>query len=344
MANIYDVGKRAGVSVATVSAVINKSSYVSPQLREKVERAIAELKYSPNHLARSLAQRKTHTIGIIIPDIANPFFPEIIRGAEDRAHRAGYTVILGNSDNQVSKEELYLNLFLSKRVDGILLTKAAGDMNTTLFETLRLSSPPIVLVDREYPKLQADTVVADDSGGAYAATQYLLKLGHRRIGIVTGISGTSTTEGRLLGYREALASRGIEFAPSLVAEGDYGVKSGEIAGAQLLDQHPSAVFVTNCMMTIGFMKALEKRSLCCPQDIAVVSYDDVVWNEVFQPKLTCIAQPKYQLGYRGADILISRIQGKHKRPKLEVLKNDLIVRGSCGQAVGRAPRLIADRA
>lgn len=331
MSNIYDVAKQAGVSVATVSAVINSSSYVSPALRDKVERAITSLHYSPNLLARSLAQRKTHTIGVLIPDITNPFFPEIVRGAEDKAKEAGYTIILGNSDNQLSKEEVYLNLFLSKRVDGILLAKAIGDMSTALFEKLRTGGPPVVLVDREYPHLQADTVVADDCGGAYAAVRHLLKLGHKRIGILAGIPGVSTTIGRTLGYRQALESKNVPYNPALVVHGDYALESGFKAGLQLLEQNPTAVFVTNCLMTAGFMKALEKKRLRCPEDVSLISYDDLIWNEVFYPKLSCVEQPKYMLGYRSAEILFSRILGKHKRVKFEVLKNRLRIRESCGR-------------
>lgn len=328
MPNIYDVAKRAKVSVATVSAVINKTSYVSPRLRQQVERAIAALNYSPNLLARSLAQRKTHTIGILIPDVANPFFPEIVRGAEDEASDSGYTVILGNSDNQVAKEDLYLNLFLSKRVDGILLVKGAGELSPALLENLKKAGTPVVLMDREYSNLHADTVVADDYGGAFAATEHLLALGHRRIGIIAGIAGTSTTKGRTRGYMEALQKPGIEFTESLVANGNYDIESGYREGLRLLDQRPSAVFVTNCMMTMGFLRAIEERNLRCPEDISIVSYDDFFWNDVFRPKLTCVEQPKYQLGRRSTEILLSRIAGKHKRPKHEVLKNELRIRES----------------
>lgn len=328
MPNIYDVAKRARVSVATVSAVINKTSYVSPQLRQQVERSISALNYSPNLLARSLARRQTHTIGILIPDVANPFFPEIVRGAEDEAYQAGYTVILGNSDNQVAKEDLYLNLFISKRVDGILLIKGAGDLNVTLLQNLKKAGTPVVLMDREYSNLHADTVVADDFGGAFAATEHLLSLGHRRIGLIAGIVGTSTTQGRTQGYTDALKQAGIKTSDSLIVNGDYGIESGYKEGLRLLDQKPSAVFVTNCMMTIGFLRALESRKLRYPDDISLVSYDDFFWNDVFHPKLTCVEQPKYQLGRRSAKILLSRISGKHKRAKHEVLKNELRVRES----------------
>lgn len=328
MATIYDVGKHAGVSVATVSSVINNSSYVSPELRKRVEAAILELNYSPNLLARGLARQTTLTIGVIVPDIANFFYPELVRGVEDKANEAGYTILLGSSDNQLAKEELYLQLFLSKRVDGIVLIKSPGEMSPALLRLLKTNACPVVLLDREYLALPADTVVADDEGGGYLATKHLLELGHRRIGIIRGLPGASTTEGRMSGYRTALSEYKVEFDPLLVTTGDYGLESGYTAGLELLKQKPTAAFVMNYMMTIGFLRALEERKLSSPKDLSIVSYDDFIWNDVFPPRLTCIVQPKYKLGHRAAEILLSRIQKKHKRPKREVLENTLQVRAS----------------
>jgi LacI family transcriptional regulator len=338
VATIYDVGKRAGVSVATVSSVINKSSYVSPELRKRVEIAIHDLNYSPNLLARGLARQTTLTLGVLVPDIANFFFPELIRGVEDKAKEAGYAILLGSSDNRLEKEEVYLQLFLSKRVDGIVLVKAPGEMSTALLRLLKTNACPVVLLDREYLALSADTVVADDFGGGYLATKHLLELGHRRIGIVRGIPGASTTEGRVAGYRAALAEYKIDFDASLMTTGDYGIGSGYTAGLELLKQKPTAAFVTNYMMTIGFLRALEERKLSSPKDLSIVSYDDFIWNDVFPPRLTCIVQPKYKLGHRAAEILLSRIQKKHKRPKREVLENTLQVRASSIRRLEKASR------
>jgi DNA-binding LacI/PurR family transcriptional regulator len=335
MVTIYDVAERAGVSVATVSAVVNNSSYVSPQLRQNVELAIAELNYQPNLLARSLAKRKTHTVGMLIPDIANPYYSEIVRGAEDKMQEAGYTMLLGNSDNRRDKEEVYLNLILSKRVDGILLIKSPGEMSSALLEKMRHSKTPVVLIDREYPQLEADTILANDLEGAYQAVSHLIGLRHRRVGIITGPRGLSTVEGRFSGYQRALEEKHIPFDLSLVVQGDYDIASGCEAGLLLLRQKPTAVFVTNYLMTVGFMTALEKLELRCPEDIAVVSYDDVPWSDSFRPKLTCVEQPKYLLGYRGAEMLFSRILGKHKRKKIEVLNNEFHVRDSCGYRLPR---------
>lgn len=326
MATIYDVGKRADVSVATVSSVINNTAYVSPKLRKRVEDAIRDLDYSPNLLARGLARQKTLSLGVLVPDIANFFFPEVVRGLEDKAKEAGYTIILGNSDNRSDKEELYLKLFLSNRVDGIALVKAPGAMSPDLLRLLKKSGMPIVLLDRDYPELMTDSVLVDDVGGGYMATKHLLKLGHRRIGIISGVPGVSTTDGRLQGYEKALCESRMKINADLIAAGDYGIDSGYEAGQELLKKKCTGVFVTNYMMTIGFLRAIEEHGLTTPHDVSIVSYDDFVWNNVFTPRLSCVAQPKYQLGYKAAEVLLSRIQKKHKRKQSMVLENTLQVR------------------
>ena len=326
MATIYDVGRRADVSVATVSSVINNTAYVSPKLRKRVEDAIRELDYSPNLLARGLARQKTLSLGVLVPDIANFFFPEVVRGVEDKAKEAGYTIILGNSDNRSDKEELYLKLFLSNRVDGIALVKAPGAMSPDLLRLLKKSGLPIVLLDRDYPDLATDSVLVDDVDGGYMATKHLLKLGHRRIGIISGVPGVSTTDGRLQGYEKALRESKIKIDDDLIATGDYGIDSGYEAGLGLLKEKCTAVFVTNHMMTIGFLKAMGEHGLTTPRDVSIVSYDDFLWNDVFTPRLSCVAQPKYQLGYTAAEVLLSRIQKKHKRRQSVVLENTLQVR------------------
>jgi len=335
MSTIYDVAKYAGVSVATVSAVVNESSFVSPELKKKVTAAVEALHYTPNLLARSLAIRRTNTFGMLIPDIANPFYSGILRGVEDRAQKSGYAVIAGNSDNCTRKEEAYLNLLLSKRVDGILLIKAPGEMSESLRIKLQQAETPVVLLDRDYPPLKAHTVLADDFGGAKEAVEHLILHGHRRIGIIIGPPHVSTTQGRLAGYKQALAENSIPFEPSLVVEGDYGIQEGYAAGMRLLQQKPTAVFVTNWTMTVGFIQALQKTGIRCPADVALVSYDDFVWTGLFQPKLTAVAQPAYQLGYRGVEILLGFLKGKFKRRRVETLKNELVIRESCGAGCGR---------
>ena len=328
MATIYDIGELAEVSVATVSAVINNTSYVSPKLRKRVEEAIRELGYSPNLLARGLATQKTQTLGVLIPDIANFFFPEVVRGIEDRVKKDGYTIILGNSDDQLEKEELYLRLFLSKRVDGILLTKCPGNLSPQLLQLLNKNAPPVVLLDQEYSELATDCVLADDFGGGYIGTKHLLELGHRRIGIISGAPSLSTSIGRLSGYMKALSEFNVKFDPSLVVDGDYHIEPAYAAGLELLKRKPTAVLVTNFMMTIGFLRALVDRKLSTPKDISIVSYDDFIWADAFNPPLTSVAQPQHELGYKAADVLLSRIRKKHKRPQHVVLENSLRIRAT----------------
>jgi len=313
---------------------VNNSAYVSPGLRDRVETAITDLDYNPNLVARSLAKKKTFTIGMLIPDIVNPFYPEVVRGAEDKAKEAGYTLLLGNSDNRADMEETYLNLFLSKRVDGILLFKGAEEMSGSPVQKLQDGGVPVVLVGRQAEEIKADCVVADDVGGAYEAVQHLLGLGHRKIGTIEGFPHVSTSKGRLEGYRKALADDQVQFDAVLVEQGDYGVESGYQAGLRLLRQQPTAVFVTNFLMTVGFMKALEEKGLRCPEDVAVVSYDDFTWSEFFRPKLTSVEQPKYQLGQTATEVLLRRLEDKDGETELIVLKNRLRIRESSGQKRG----------
>ena len=185
-ASIYDVARESKVSVFTVSAVINNKSHVGKKLRDRVEEAIQKLNYRPNLVARSLAKQRTHTIGMIVSDIANPFFPLVVRGAEDAAQRQGYNLLLCNSDDTLEKEETQIELLLSKRVDGILLTKAAGDFRPALRQMIKEVNIPFVLVMRTYPKLTKDSVVSDDYQGAYDAVSHLARAGCRRIGLVSG--------------------------------------------------------------------------------------------------------------------------------------------------------------
>src|SRR3954466_4423957 len=189
MPNIYDVAKRARVSVATVSAVLNDSAFVSAGLKSRVELAVTALGYHPNLLARSMAKRRTQTLGMVVPDIANPFFPEVVRGAEDVARAAGYTLLIASSDNDLRKEEVYLRLFLSKRVDGLILTKAPGPLPAELKGAFSAAGAPIVLLARSVAGLTTDLAELDDKGAAYEGVMHLLRLGYRRIGFIGGLHG-----------------------------------------------------------------------------------------------------------------------------------------------------------
>src|SRR5215468_9035560 len=210
-ASISDVARESGVSIFTVSAVINHKSHVGKNLRERVEEAIRKLNYRPNLIARSLIKQKTQTIGMIVTDIANPFFPMVVRGAEDSAHSHGYNLLLCNSDDTLEREEKELELLLSKRVDGILLTKAAGDLSPSLRQLIKDVKIPFVLVMRTCPELTKDAVITDDYQGAYEAVRHLARSGRKRIGLVSGPMKISNAKERWRGFRDALEAEKLPF-------------------------------------------------------------------------------------------------------------------------------------
>lgn len=329
-ASIYDVARESEVSVFTVSAVVNNKSHVGKKLRERVEAAIQKLNYRPNLIARSLAKQRTHTIGMIVPDIANPFFPMVVRGAEDAAQKHGYNLLLCNSDDSLDKEEKAIELLLSKRVDGILLTKAAGDLRPPLRQMIKEVKIPFVLVMRTYPKLTKDAVITDDYQGAYDAVCHLARAGRRRIGLVSGPLKVSNAVARAEGFHDALKAKGLPFQRELVIEGDYRIDSGFRAGHALLSHHPDGIYVANHLMTIGLLKAAEEMGLSCPDDFGLVSFDDYPWLGVFRPRLTTVELPKHQLGSEAAELLIERISGSRKKALVRKLQPELRIRESCG--------------
>jgi LacI family transcriptional regulator len=336
-ASIYDVARESGVSAFTVSAVINNKSHVSKKLRERVEAAIQKLNYRPNLLARSLAKRKTHTIGMIVPDIVNPFFPMVVRGAEDAAQKNGYNLLLCNSDDNLEKEESALELLLSKRVDGILLTKAVKDFGPSLQQMIKEVNVPIVLVMRTSPKVSRDAVITDDYQGAYEAVCHLARSGRRRIGLMGGPMKVSNGKARWQGFNDALAASGLTCEPELVIEGDYRIESGYRGGNLLLSHRPDGIYVANYLMTVGLLKAAEEMGLRCPEDFGLVSFDDYPWLGIFRPKLTTVELPKYQLGYQAAELLLERIGGKRGKGIVRKLQPELRVRESCGFGLRAGP-------
>src|ERR1700736_5825145 len=332
-ASIYDVARESAVSVFTVSEVVNKKSHVSKKLRDRVEETIRKLNYRPNLIARSLAKQKTHTIGMIVPDIANPFFPVVVRGAEDAAQKHGYHLLLCNSDDTLAKEESSVELLLSKRVDGILLTKAAEDFRPSLRKMIKEVNIPFVLVMRTYPKLTRDAVITDDYQGAHDAVCHLARSGRRRIGLIGGPLKVSNAKARWQGFHDALKAKGLPYEPELVIEGDYRIESGFRAGHSLLSHRPDGVYVANHLMTVGLLKAAEEIGMRCPEDFGLVSFDDYPWLGIFRPRLTTVELPKHQLGSEAAELLIKRISGDRSKAVLRKLQPELRIRESCGFAL-----------
>jgi LacI family transcriptional regulator len=308
-----------------------------------VEAAIQQLQYHPNLVARSLAQQRTRTLGMVALNIANPFWPAVVRGVEDAARARGYELLLANSDDDPEKEAQCLRLFLAKRVDGILLTKACGRLPADVVAQLKASHVPFVQLMRLGPGLRSDVVTVDEEGGAYEAVAHLLRLGYERVGMLNG-PNVSTSQRRLDGYREALAAWRRPYEPDLVVPSDFRVEAGYESGITLLKRKPDAVFVANYLMVVGFMQALRQYQLRCPEDIGIVTCDDHPWLDSFAPRLTTINLPKYEIGRRAAELLVESLEPSNGAPKRRnvktvTLKTSLRIRESCGYELrSRRPR------
>lgn len=314
MTTIHDVARVAQVSAATVSNVINQGVPVSERLRQRVLRAMKKLNYYPNEIARSLRTNSTRTLGMVIPDIANPFFPSVVRGAQDAAIQRGYTLILCNSDNQISKELEYLRILRAKRIDGILLILSPERYTRRTREAFEDLLIPVVCLDRAPARKCADSVVVDNIGGAFRAVEHLLRSGHRKVAILTGPLDLINARERLEGYKRALAKWSTDVLPEFVQEGKFDIASGSRLGQRLINlrPRPTAIFSSNNLMTLGLMKAIRQAKFRCPEDIAVVSFDDSPWWEALHPSISAVAQPAYRLGAEGATLLVDRIEEKRK--------------------------------
>lgn len=327
MPTIYDVAKRARVSTYTVSSVLNRSAYVSPELTKRVEDAVRELDYTINELARGLQTRKTRTVGMLIPDIANSFYARVVRGAEDVLKEAGYSLILGNTYNQREEESRYLTVFRAKQVDGFLLFVSPGDEAEV--QALVKAKKPIVFVGRKPLTTVGDSVSADNTKGTRLAVQHLLAKGHQRIGLINGQQGLSSSIERVNGWKGALRKSGLPAPKELVVHGDWTAAAGFSATQQLLNvaQPPSALFTANLLMMVGSLRALQEQKIQCPQQVEVMSSDDSEWLDVFHPRISTVAQPSYEMGTQAAQLLLKRIKAPNRRVEQVVLEPELMLRG-----------------
>jgi len=326
-----DVAKLAGVSISTVSHVINKTRYVEPETREKVYQAIKTLGYRPNILASSLRKRVTNTIGLIISNITNLFYPEVVRGVEDLLAKYNYNLILCNSDEDVEKEKNYIEVLFSRRVDGLIITPSKSSETRENLDLFREKNIPIVLVDRKIEGLEEDVVLADNIEGTYEAISYLVSLGHKRIGIITGPLDTTTGCERLEGYLKALEDKGIKKDDNLIYEGDFKEEGGYKGVEALLNINnpPTAIFTSNNLMALGALKKITELGLKIPQDLSLISFDDMDWFPYFSPPLTAVYQPAYELGETAVKLLFERLKRGRKKRKEVRLPTKLIIRESC---------------
>ena len=314
----------------TVSRVINNSSYISPETRERVEQAIAELGYIPNTLARSLRFKQTKTIALVLADITNPFFTTITRGVEDTASEQGFSVMFCNTDESQSEEIGYLNVLLQKQVDGVLLVPASSTAESVSF--IQDRGTPVVVLDRRVsPDVQVDVVRGDSEQGAYELVRYLLELGHRQIAVLNGPETISTAVDRVAGYRRALAEFGLGSSMECVFHGHYSQESGfQIAQKALaMRPRPTAIFAANNFIALGAYHALRQIGLRVPEDISIVAFDDLPL--VMEPFLTVVAQPAYEIGQQATELLLARLAGEGPtEPQERVLPTHMLIRRSSG--------------
>jgi len=325
-----DVARLAGVSTATVSRVVGGYGHVKESTRKKVEEAAAALGYRPNAIARSMVRRTTQTIGLIISDISNPFFPEVVRGVEDVAHSRGYSVILCNSDEDAEKEKRYSEILLAKQVDGLIVATTTADPRH--LSPLALRGVPVVLLDRDVREGSFDVVKVDNADAASRAVEHLFALGHRRVGIISGPTSIQTARERLEGYRRAHRHYNIAVDRRLIYQGDFK-ESGGYNGARALmeqDDPPTAIFTANNLTTTGALAWLREQRLRIPEDVSLVAFDDMTWMRLVEPPLTVVQQPAYLMGTTVAELLFQRLEGKVSEARQVIqLQSNLIVRGSC---------------
>ncbi|TFW16581.1 LacI family transcriptional regulator [Massilia arenosa] len=322
------VAEKAGVSTSTVSHVINNTRVVSDDVRERVLAVIAEMRYIPSAVARSLKNDKTHTIGMMIPNNSNPYFAELIQGIEDAAFKLGYNIILCNAYDDAKKQAAYLRVLMEKRIDGLILV-ASGD-DEELSGILRDMPMPKVVVDREVKGVDADFIEADHETGGYLATKYLIGLGHRSIACVSGPMHLPPSRDRVVGYRRALQEAGIGFNSHFLVHSDFTSEGGFSAFKHLLSlsDRPSAIFAGNDLMAFGGMCAANEAGVRVPDQLSVVGYDDIALASFSTPRLTTLAQPKYDMGQAIAKTLVERINGGHQPPRRKMFRPELVERQS----------------
>ena len=321
MPTIKEVARRAGVSVGTASHVLNRRVPVSDKLRTRVENAIAALDYHPSHIARSLSTQRTHTLGMVIPDITNPFFPQVIRGVESVVTKLGFSLLTFNTDDCLDREKEALSFLRSRRVDGILLVIAPGRSDGSHIKATLKAGFPVVCLDRVPYRMEIDSVSVDNFGGSRDAVRHLVSQGHREIAMLTGPLSLQNARERVRGYKAALKEAGIPITPELIVEGDFRQQTGARICQELFVQrqpHPSALFVSNNLMAMGALEGLAALSFRCPEDFALATFDGFVFPDVLHPTVTTVAQPAYEIGVRGAEVLIQRLNGQLKRDPVRV--------------------------
>ncbi len=331
---IMDVAEAAEVSPSTVSRVLNDSAPVADSTRSEVMEAVETLGYRPNKFAHALRKQSSGVFGIIVPDISNPFFSTLIRGAEDRFHEKDLSVIICDTKGQLDKEERNVEMLIKERVDGVIVTSAEGQVEgiSKLFE----EGIPVIVVDRNPTEREITAVMTDNLGSGVQATEHLMEQGCRRIGFVRGPEGVSTAEKRFEGYREALNSAGQEVNPKLIAGGDFTFEGGKRALEELVAQTgrgnlPDGLVVANDLMAVGVIRKSEELGIKVPDELAVVGFDDILLSKLINPTLTTVAAPTYEMGKQAVDFLLDKLKSSgqgERNIRKKTLETHLVERES----------------
>ncbi len=325
-----DIAREAGVSIATVSRVINNSINVNDATRAKVQKAIKELKYQPSRVAKRLRSKSTSSnlLGVLIPDIENPFYVDVLRGIEETAYSRNYAIIMCNYGQDEKKEKLYLETLRSEAIDGLIVAPVRED--DPMLRKMVKDGLPVVCVDRGLTGIDVDIVVVDNREGASKAVSFLIESGYTRIAYITGLPSIPTTHQREQGYRDAHEQNSLPLDESLIKYGNSKYDSGKILCEELLNQKdpPDAIFAGNNLITLGALETIHKKGLKIPGDIAVIGFDDMIWSNSLNPPLSAIRQPAWEIGKRAGELLIQRIEEPGRACIQMILKTELMIRNS----------------
>ncbi|MFW5985865.1 MAG: LacI family DNA-binding transcriptional regulator [Halanaerobiales bacterium] len=327
MATIRDVAEKADVSIATVSRVLNDQISVSPDTRKKVQIAIKELDYQPNYLGRNLRRAETKMILVILQNISNPFYSKVVRGIEEMGHRQEYNIMICNTDSDPERERTYLELLVNRLVDGVILMEPEIDG----FELSQISKNyPVVQCCEYKEELDVSHVSIDNVAAGYTAVNHVLSLGHTRIGMISGYNRLLSAKQREEGYKKALEEAGIDYDPGLIKLGSYGYTGGLRAAKELLamKDRPTAIFAISDITAIGAIKAIKEKGLKVPDDMAVVGFDNTSIASMYEPGLTTISQPRFDMGKIAMKVLLKLIKSEENEPESIYLEHELIIRES----------------
>lgn len=326
---IKDIAEKAGVSYATVSRALNNHKDVNDETRKKVIKIAREIGYQPNAIAQGLVKKETRTIGLVIPDITNPFFPEVASGIEDAAEEAGYTIFLCNTNWSKEREANYLDVLLQKQVDGLIIAPSSENLNH--LKRVLQSGRKVIFISRMIRHPNSTSIIIDNVSGAQMAVEHLIDKGHKRIGLIGGFKDISASRERLKGYRYAMEMNSLEINESYIKSGDFKRETGHVMMHELLKLKPAptAVFAVNDLLALGAIQAIKEEGLSIPGDVAVIGFDDIEFASLPEIQLTTVSQPKYDMGRMAVDTLLEILAGDDNNINKKImLEPRLIVRGS----------------